>query len=268
MHLLDVRTRKLKYFAGEVPSYAILSHTWGDDEISFQDIKNAGVEQRAGYLKIKKTCELAAGLQLNYIWVDTCCIDKSSSTELSEAINSMYQWYQDATVCYAYLSDVDINVSSRRESDDQVSNSRYFTRGWTLQEILAPWTVIFLDMHWREMGTRETLRNTLTAITRIPAKFLSGEDLGKASIAQRMSWASHRTTTRFEDRAYSLLGIFGLSMPLLYGEGQKAFIRLQEEIINNIDDYSIFAWTLPGTGSADVLSPSPEGFHYSRGIIP
>lgn len=147
MYLLDVHTYKLKYFPGEVPPYTILSHTWGDDEITFQDIGTVGVEQRTGYAKVDKACELASADGLDYIWIDTCCIDKTSSAELSEAINSMYRWYHEATVCYAYLSDVHAEESSISAAKDQIRQSRYFTRGWTLQEVIAPSIVIFYNAH-------------------------------------------------------------------------------------------------------------------------
>jgi hypothetical protein len=166
MYLLDVHSRKLKYFAGEVPLYAILSHTWGDDEITFQDIGTARVEERTGYAKVDKTCELATEHGLDYVWIDTCCIDKSSSAELSEAINSMYRWYQNATVCYAYLSDVHAEGSSPAEMGKQIRKSRYFTRGWTLQEIIAPSIVAFSNVNWREIGTKYTLHADLKAPSR------------------------------------------------------------------------------------------------------
>lgn len=268
MYLLNVETRKLEYFAGTVPFYAILSHTWGDDEIAFQDIGAAGVEQRTGYAKVDKTCELAAEHGLDYAWIDTCCIDKSSSAELSEAINSMYRWYKESTVCYAYLSDVYADRSNPYAVSAELPNSRYFTRGWTLQEVIAPSVVIFYNAGWREIGNKSLLRLDLMSVTGISTKFLLGADLQSASVAQRMSWASRRVTTRLEDRAYCLLGIFGVNMPLLYGEGERAFARLQEEIIRTRDDYSIFAWAMSVPGTAGVLSPSPEGFQDSDQIVP
>ena len=163
---------------------------------------------------------------------DLCCIDKTSSAELSEAINSMYRWYQESGVCYAYLADVPPNAFSK---------SRWFTRGWTLQELIAPSTVIFLDQKWQEIGTKSSLQRVISEITGIPTDILLGGDLEDASIAQRMSWASKRETTRVEDAAYCLMGIFSIHMPMLYGEGERAFIRLQEEIMRVSDDHSLFA---------------------------
>jgi hypothetical protein len=184
--------------------------------------------KKAGYSKIRGCCKAAAADGFEYVWIDTCCIDKTSSSELSEAINSMYKWYQEAEVCYVYLADVfpDISTSS-------FAKSRWFTRGWTLQELIAPSSVIFFDAHWRDIGTKASLVKPIAEITGIHIDALSNGRVSRFSVAQRMSWASRRETTREEDIAYCLLGIFSINMPLLYGEGQKAFLRLQEEIMKN-----------------------------------
>jgi ankyrin repeat protein len=262
MRLLHTRKLKLEEFGGqEIPPYAILSHTWGKNEVSFQDIEG-GVIEKEGYGKVRKTCDVAAHHGFEYVWIDTCCIDKTSSAELSEAINSMYRWYQECGVCYTYLADVPSNATG-----PEFSKSRWFTRGWTLQELIAPSIVIFLNQNWQEIGTKSKLRLTISKITGIPDNILSGHHLERASIAQRMSWASKRETTRVEDLAYCLMGIFGVNMPMLYGEGEKAFIRLQEEIMKVSDDYSLFAWeSFQGHGS--LLAASPADFVHSRKIIP
>ncbi|OQV09282.1 hypothetical protein CLAIMM_13417 [Cladophialophora immunda] len=240
MHLLSVHSRRLK---------------------RFQDIGVSGVEKRAGYEKVRKTCEIAAADGFDYVWIDTCCIDKKSSAELSEAINSMYRWYQEAALCYVYLCDFGPNSGAYEIYPQDLRGCRWFKRGWTLQELIAPSIVIFLDQMWHEIGTKWTLSNMLTKITRIPESILQGGDLGLASVAQRMSWASHRKTTRLEDRAYSLMGIFGVNMPLLYGEGEKAFIRLQEEIMKTTGDCSILAWyEVSNDRVAGALAPSPDSF--------
>ena len=238
MHLLNVHTRKLEYFGGKPPLYAILSHTWSDREVTFQDIDVSGVEDRPEFEKIRKTCKIAATQGFDHVWIDTCCIDKSSSAELSEAINSMYRWYQDAVVCFAYLVDVDSDV----RSEIDLLTCRWLTRSWTLQELLAPKFLVFLDKHWREIGTKSDLCGMISEMTDIPEHILLGGDLRGASVAQKMSWASERHATRLEDHCYSLMGIFGVNMPLLYGEGEKAFSRLQEEIIRVTGDPSIFVW--------------------------
>ncbi|KAI1347725.1 HET-domain-containing protein [Xylaria sp. FL0043] len=194
--------------------------------------------RRFGYWKILKTCLQARKDGLNYLWVDTNCIDKTSSAELSEAINSMYSWYYSSSICYAYLSDVQItDLNSFRQS-------RWFRRGWTLQELLAPRTVRFYSSDWTPIGTKNHLASLLANITRVDEKYLLyAEDIRSASVAQRMAAVADRTTTRPEDIAYCLLGLFNVNMPLLYGEGAMAFVRLQEEIMRVSDDHSLFAWT-------------------------
>lgn len=270
MHLLHTKTHKLEQFgAHELPLYAILSHTWGKDEITFQDIQTADVENDSRCEKIRNACSVAARHGFDYIWIDTCCIDKSSSAELSEAINSMFRWYQQASVCYAYLADVQSKSDDHLAitNDPEFAESNWFKRGWTLQELIAPSIVIFFDQKWQEIGTKSTLLKRISNITGILENILLGDELKSASVAQRMSWASRRDTTRIEDRAYCLLGIFGVNMPMLYGEGERAFIRLQEEIIKVSDDYSIFAWALPGSPGG-LLAPSPAGFSKSGSIVP
>ncbi|KAH8665740.1 heterokaryon incompatibility protein-domain-containing protein [Tricladium varicosporioides] len=223
----------LKFGSREVPEYAILSHTWGTEEVTLQDIKTSNSVGLEGYKKVRKACSVAAANGFEYIWIDTCCIDKTSSAELSEALNSMFRWYQEAEKCYAYLADVPHHSSNQNSSviRPEFLHSRWFTRGWTLQELIAPLSVIFLDNEWQEIGTKPDLQEEISEITGIPGDFLLGDDLRHASIAQRMSWASKRETTRIEDLAYCLMGLFGIYMPMLYGEGERAFIRLQEEIL-------------------------------------
>jgi hypothetical protein len=252
----------LSEFGGPVfPPYAILSHTWGDDEVSFQDIQSESCHTKAGYEKIQQCCKLAAEDGFEYAWVDTCCIDKMSSAELSEAINSMFRWYEHSEVCYVYLSDVPSEEDPQKAAS-AFSRSRWFTRGWTLQEIIAPSNVIFYGRDWEEVGTKSTLLSTISEITGIHADVLAGGDLETFSIAQRMSWASTRDTSRMEDLAYCLMGLFSVHMPMIYGEGKRAFIRLQEEIMKTSDDHTIFAWN-PGWSSyrnRGLLAPSPEFF--------
>jgi hypothetical protein len=244
MRLLQAATIKLKRFEMiNIPPYAILSHTWGSDEVTFQDMEKPNVVDKAGYLKIKYSCEEAVRRDLEYVWVDTCCIDKSSSAELSEAINSMFKWYEDAVECFAYLGDMHHFLD-----EDEFRGSRWFTRGWTLQELLAPSNLTFFSSNWGKVGARATHAQLISSITRIETRYLLGgyKDFRHASIAQRMSWAAGRSTEKIEDRAYSLLGIFGINMPLLYGEGYNAFARLQQEIMKNSDDQTLFAWEETG----------------------
>ncbi|KAF5860589.1 hypothetical protein ETB97_001363 [Aspergillus alliaceus] len=251
----------IEEFFGEPPPYAILSHTWHEMEVTFQDI-TTGVINKKGFKKVKDCCTFARAHGYGHAWIDTCCIDKTSSAELSESLNSMYRWYQEAEVCYAYLADVPLKP---------LAESRWFTRGWTLQELIAPSSVIFLDQEWNELGTKESLRDILSEITSIPTSILAGDDdVEVASVAQRMSWAARRETTRVEDRAYCLMGIFGINMPPIYGEGKNAFIRLQEEIMKVLDDHSIFAWRSESEeeNHGGLLATSPDAFRECANIVP
>jgi hypothetical protein len=238
--------------------------------VSFQDIQkpHEPIAERAGFKKIKDCCAQALAARFNYVWIDTCCIDKTNSTELSEAINSMFRWYQNAATCYAYLGDVS-------SSDTQpFTYSRWFTRGWTLQELIAPTDVLFFDQNWDEIGSRASLGEDISNITKIPFTALMNAPLQNHSVAEIMSWAAGRKTTRIEDRAYSLLGLFGVSMPMIYGEGEKAFLRLQLEIMKATTDHSLFAWRGIGvaTGSdikgndRGALARSPDEFESSSSI--
>ncbi|THU81816.1 HET-domain-containing protein [Dendrothele bispora CBS 962.96] len=286
MRLINTTTLQVVEFLGiDVPAYAILSHTWGNEEVTFRDMMlrltedlaveaSTRIERKAGFIKIQKSCEIAKRDGFEYIWNDTCCIDKESSAELSEAINSMYGHYGGSGVCYAYLVDVSRDVflqeiqenGSGGETAGSASlwNSRWFTRGWTLQELLAPSNVVFYDKDWLEIGTRTSLANLISVITRIPTSVLMGDQYFTSySIAQRMSWAAERRTTRAEDLAYCLMGIFGVGMPTLYGEGAiRAFIRLQEEIIKYNDDATIFAWRATNANNQErgLLAWSPSEF--------
>ena len=247
-------------FHHHCPPYAILSHTWGDHEASFEVFasKSGPLHQlsrlrRRRHAKVTRASALAKSQGYQWIWIDTCCIDKSSSAELSEAINSMYMWYQRAGVCYAYLADV--SATDAADLPAAIARSRWFTRGWTLQELVAPPTLEFYDGAWTRLGTKASLADAVEAITSIPAGILSTawqalcagglaqQSLYLLSVAQRLSWAADRQTTRPEDIAYCLMGLFDVHMPLLYGEGEaKAFSRLQAEIARRTNDQSLFAW--------------------------
>ncbi|USP76926.1 HET-domain-containing protein [Curvularia clavata] len=260
MRLINCTTLQLEeFFGSNIPRYAVLSHTWGDDEVTFVDLPldSPTTKAKAGYQKIEFTCQQALCNGLNFAWVDTCCIDKRSSSELSEAINSMFSWYRNARHCYAYLSDVLQNGMG-----EEFCASRWFTRGWTLQELLAPSNVTFYNRQWEELGQKSKHAALLSWITGIDANALmetskivpkKSDTFGAYCVAKKMSWASKRETTRTEDMAYCLLGIFDINMPLLYGEGDRAFRRLQEEIIRRVDDDSILAWGL------DLAMEDPSG---------
>ncbi|EIW61091.1 uncharacterized protein TRAVEDRAFT_86691, partial [Trametes versicolor FP-101664 SS1] len=193
--------------------------------------------------KIKAICKVARDAGYKLVWIDSACIDKSSSAELAEAINSMFELYRLADVCYVYLVDVPDSKEDPEHHTSMFQHSRWHGRGWTLQELLAPKEVVFLTASWTFLGTKCSLVHALTLATNIDSNILLGRaPLSSASVARGMSWAASRETTRIEDEAYSLLGIFGVHMSPIYGEGRNAFLRLQEEIIKTIPDQSIFAW--------------------------
>ncbi|KAK1757017.1 hypothetical protein QBC47DRAFT_459684 [Echria macrotheca] len=287
MRLIHTTTFELKQFFGlELPKYAILSHMWGTEEVSYQDWavrSEPDISRREGYLKIASTCELAREEGYDYLWVDTNCIDKSSSAELTEAINSMFEWYRQADICYAYLADIE--TSRPLTGGQEIRSSRWFRRGWTLQELLAPRRVNLYAADWSFLGTRSSLARHISAATGISLRYLhSDAPRGKeksstrsndawdrdhdvpihaASVAERMAWLSRRETTRIEDMAYCALGIFGIHMALIYGEGPNAFARLQEEIIRVSADQSLFCWSwgVPDHQSqVGLLSPRPQAF--------
>jgi hypothetical protein len=300
-----LHTTKLEFedfFDNQIPLYAILSHRWGPDEVSYQDFLAGRKKGGAGYAKILACCHYATqdyllldvNLDLRHIsfpshqeellqattvddfyewvqvercdwvWIDTCCIDKSSSAELSEAINSMYSWYSRACVCYAYLSDV-LKGETEKRTSRALKASEWHTRGWTLQELVAPKSLVFLDRTWTDIGTRSNHKASVALCTGIDEQLIedSLQLLGNVSVAEKLSWAGGRTTSRREDEAYCLLGLFEINMPLLYGEGDKAFDRLQGEIIRSSNDESILLWDkrnffrlVPGR----VLADAPEQF--------
>jgi len=250
MWLINTATLQLEFFAdASQVRYVALSHTWGEGEIAFRDMPDLSVARsKPGWAKIEMTCRLAQAAEprIEYAWVDTCCIDKTSSTELSEAINSMFAWYGDSSLCFVYLSDFQSRLGQSAEPEDgqkMLAQSRWFSRGWTLQELIAPRRVQFYDSSWELFGTKQSLRPILNQITGIDNKVLENVAcLPSVPVGRRLSWAALRSTSRVEDAAYSLLGIFDVNMPLLYGEGQKAFLRLQEEIAKSRNDLSLFAW--------------------------
>jgi len=363
---------------GTIPPYAILSHTWGDDEdeVTYEDMMRGLGRDKPGYKKLMLCGTEATRDRLEYIWIDTCCIDKSSSAELQESINSMYKWYQNADVCYAFIEDwlveddwadlVPLGQGENRICDNEImtlsneellkhmqkdredkmnpggknnafdgwvqmddthsanilemnkdipsfsneevlknqeklsvsfeedqaqipdSSSRdgqikkncplkWFTRGWTLQELIAPRQMKFFDTDWTFRGAKSDpiVASWLNHITGVPVQVLStatADALKRCSIGSRMSWAAYRQTSREEDAAYCLLGIFGVHMPLLYGEGSNAFMRLEEEIMKYSTDLSIFAWIDCSKQSGipkyrGIFAPHPRFFHHLLGRI-
>ena len=252
MYLLSTSRAELQFFSdpSAVPGgYAILSHTWQGQEQSYQEVED--IRRKCGKdknprdhvsQKIRDFCIVAERDGYNWAWADMCCINKESSTELSEAINSMFSWYLLAEVCYAYLEDVHKDDDPHAK-DSEFRKARWHTRGWTLQELLAPALVIFMSKEWVPIGTKHELFRPISKCTGIHKSLLTREkSFLKASIAERMSWAALRKTSRVEDEAYCLLGLFNINMPTIYGEGHQAFQRLQQEIAKHYIDTTLFAW--------------------------
>ena len=276
---VDRRAKVLDFGDDEEAEYAILSHRWVGHEVDYDEIVELAkmaveerdeIRQRGGYQKIIQSCEQAQKDGYEQLWVDTCCIDKRSSAELSEAINSMYRWYENAKVCYAYLHDVP-GLSFPTASDsarypDFNGWPEWFSRGWTLQEMIAPNNVQFFNKDWQSIGNKRTLAPTLAAITGIPEHILAhGLRGNRPCVAQIMSWAANRESTRVEDKAYSLMGLLDVNMPMLYGEGKKAFHRVQLEIIRASNDQSIFAWHYDADDTVQpggILADDPSCFQY------
>jgi hypothetical protein len=234
----------------DYPPYAILSHTWGDDkqEVTYSDLTEGFGNSKAGYRKIQFCAEQATRDGLQYFWVDTCCIDKKNNTELSEAINSMFRWYCNAAKCYVYLSDVSTDNRNQNSLSfpswkETFRRSRWFTRGWTLQELLAPPSVEFFSQEGKRLSDKESLKQEIHEVTGVNVEALAGRPLSKFSVAERFSWAEKRETKREEDKAYSLLGIFDIYMPLIYGEKmENAMRRLQEEIGKRSSEGESISW--------------------------
>ncbi|KAI1628079.1 hypothetical protein EDD37DRAFT_656632 [Exophiala viscosa] len=275
-----------EFFDADIPSYIILSHRWLHDEVSYQNFILGRKKSSQGYAKILGSCRQASRRgngkdplsteepershgwlfadhrhSTEWVWIDTCCIDKSSSAELSEAINSMYRWYSNAKCCHVYLHDV-VKSEIPDNTMAQFKNSEWFTRGWTLQELLAPKDVIFFDKNWMELGDKITLSRKISRATLISDWHLLSFSPSTVRVAEKMQWMANRKTSRVEDEAYCLLGLFDINMPLLYGEGHNASRRLQQEILPTSDDESIFAWEHPTMMITSVLSSHLDQFGF------
>jgi hypothetical protein len=247
MRLLETRTCVLHHFNdGEaIPSYAVLSHCWADDEVLFPDLVSLnGAQKSQGGAKVLQACYVASNdLGLDWIWIDTCCIDQSSKAELSEAIDSMDRWYQTAQVCIVWLSDLESRARSVSQLDADLHQCKWFSRGWTLQELIAPPHVLFYDSRWKQIGSKATLPPQLTQADCIDPDVLGDpDDLRRYSIGVPILWAAQGNTRREEHVAYCLFGLFGVSLPISYGEEGRACIRLQDQIMKQYRDSSLFAW--------------------------
>jgi hypothetical protein len=293
MRLINTSSYKLQDFPSshERPAYAILSHTWrGSGEATYHDLqtlnrwsmRSMSSADGGTYHKVYNACRVAKADGLRWLWIDSCCIDHSSSAEVQEAINEMWSWYAGAEVCYGHLEDLSNSLVQWTKAEEralyrQLSKCRWFARSWTLPELLAPRAFKFYDGRWTFLGTRDALARTLAKITGIDMLVLiRRRRISTFSIATRMSWASKRQARRIEDRTYSLLGIFDVYMPICYGEGARAFRRLQEELIRNNLDQSIFVWAASRTGAGGeagetdptaLLASSPSHFAEANGVV-
>jgi len=256
-----------EFVGSNVPPYAILSHRWREQEVLYDDMIAADrsiARNKKGYAKLEMTCRLALEHGFSYVWSDTCCIDKSSSAELSEAINSMYSYYTHSEWCIAYLDDVEFDETQPDvffRASRTLSRSAWFSRGWTLQELIAPLKLTFYAKSWNTIGTKADLFKEISIASNITEKVLRNrEAISAVGVSEKMSWAAKRVTTRPEDEAYSLMGIFGVNMATLYGEGKSsAFRRLQLEILRTSTDHTLFAWESE-TVNGDMLAPSVSCF--------
>jgi hypothetical protein len=272
MRLLNVYSLDLEVFpsASAPPPYVAISHRWGkeEDEVSFQDIlqlaTQPSVKNKPGFAKILGAVTQAKKHTLDYIWIDTCCIDKTNNVELQEAINSMWTWYQECDRCFVYMNDVPSDQPPDA-ADSHFSRSQWFTRGWTLPELLAPGKITFFGEDWEKIGKKanRNIMKRIILITGIPEEVLSDGETTSFSVATRMTWASRRATTKKEDKAYSLMGIFDITMPIIYGGRENMFVMFQKEIMKRSADQSIFAWAVESaspTATAGLLASSPESF--------
>ncbi|ETN38886.1 uncharacterized protein HMPREF1541_06927 [Cyphellophora europaea CBS 101466] len=297
MRLIDTRTLELADFGNHLPSaqYAILSHRWGDNEVTYRQymaldksLLRAQTPRAysSGLDKILWGCHMARRNNLRYFWIDTCCINKNNEddqTELSASVMSMWKWYHEAAICYIFLATITLSAaeverdpnafmewhhSKDSEDRDYGRPAEYFRRGWTLQELLAPRRAIFFNATWSFIGSRLQLVDQIYNATNIAKQYInSNEGIRLASIAARLSWAGGRETTREEDRVYSLIGLFDINMDIRYGEGyERAFYRLQKEIVENDPSEDIFAWTSDKLAKSGLLAPDIDCFANSGDI--
>ncbi|KAL4069896.1 hypothetical protein V8B97DRAFT_2049062 [Scleroderma yunnanense] len=241
-----------EFHPNETTAYTILSHWWNEQEVNYDEMvelvkteENDEIRQRFGYKVILGSCEQAKRDGCKWLWVDICCIDKCSSADLSEVINSTYRWYEKSRVCYAYLHDVRGSSLPVDCWGDRVTTMDGWVRTRCLvsltHKMIAPNNVQFFNNDWQPIGNKRTFSYILSRITRVPQHILRyGLSSNSPCVVQIMLWAANRTTTRVEDGAYSLLGLLDVNMPALYGEGKKAFHPLQLDIIRTSNDQSIF----------------------------
>ncbi|KAH7122173.1 hypothetical protein B0J13DRAFT_567072 [Dactylonectria estremocensis] len=232
------------------PPYATVSHCRQNQHVTINHLHDVDtqdlnlISQTVGLPWIIRACSEAGAFGVDMLWVDSLSIDRTSSTEHSAAINSMFQIFQGAEICLVHLGDIDASKSSLENIGEQIRQSRWTKQIWMLQELIASEDLQFYDTNWDPIGTKKSLLPTLSRLLSIDEAVLEDSKyLSEFPVGRRMSWASQLSTARPEDLAYSLLGIFGVQLTVLYGEGARAaFIRLQEEISKNTDDITLFAW--------------------------
>ncbi|KAH8896349.1 hypothetical protein GQ53DRAFT_852500 [Thozetella sp. PMI_491] len=264
MKLLCTATLQLYTFrsATHIPPYAALSSCWKEGDVFWVDsMSDTSDPSDSDDEKVKTACSVAQGLGYSWLWAHTACVDKSSTEELSEAINSNFRWFQNCQVCIVYLDDVNY---VQEDLESQLRGCGWLQRCWTLQELIAPQSVEFYDSQWTPIGNKRLLLSLLSDITKVDVAALeSSECLSDFSVGRKMSWAAHRQATLPEDVAYSLLGIFGVNMSIIYGEGPIAFLRLQDEILRATDDATILAWQSSGSPEyRGLFATSPSDFSH------
>lgn len=267
MKLLNTRTQQVHQVHQvplQPPPYATLSYSW-ETPAESTDLTPA---------RLQRACTQARLLGLEWLWLPSLCIDHASSAEISESINSRFRVFRDSVVCLVYLEHVSVQAgkTTSEVAGTLLRNSPWLRRIWTLTELIASKELIFFDRDGREFGTKMSLLPELSKATGIDRPVLETADcLSNFSVGRRMSWASDCSYEREEDLAYALIGLFGVSMMILYGEGPLAFLRLQDEISRTTDDASLFCWQAePHTaeGHRGLLAHSPAEFSHFASIPP
>lgn len=274
MKLVNTKTIRVESFRdNNVPDYAILSHRWGNREITYAEIQKGApnLQHTDGYKKIYNCCKLAADVGLDYVWIDTCCIVKKDNAqpgedpELSKELASMFRYYRNSQVSYTYLADVSVDEDPTVPKS-AFRNSKWFTRGWTLQELVAPLYITFFDKNWNEIGTKSSLQRVIAEITGIPSTVLLTNSSSQISVAERRKWFGKRETSVVEDRAYSLMGLLGVNISVKYGEREVAMERLNAKIAELANDsstdpdrFDISSWMVPEAPYRFYVRKRPAG---------
>lgn len=271
MWLIETSTFRLSEFTTSVPSYATLSHVTEEDEAPHESPGHIRREICNRSRKtVERACVQARTAGISWLWNYATCVDRYSWAAQSEAINSLAQIYRGCEYTIIYLADLVFELVGHETLGERLADCRWFKNIWSIPQIIFSRAAFFFSTDWTQIGTKISLLPLISAIIGIDKPALDDSDcLEDYSIAKRMSWASRMTTTRTEDSAYALLGLFDVSLPIIHGEGQKAFFKLQEEILKDTNDFSLFAWDSPVPQEyTGLLAPSPACFHrFKRGPI-